>query len=421
MLPARASWLPAVERALAEDLGSGDVTTRAVLAGGSRDRGRDRGARDASWCAARSRRAPCSRCLGRRARSARCAATASARTPGAVLCGLAGSAHAILAGERTALNLLARLSAVATHTRRFVDAVAGTGVAIVDTRKTLPGWRTLEKYAVAVGGGIEPSHRPLRRAPREGQPRRRRGGRDGGGEGGPCRRAAPTSGSRSRSSRRRQAEEALAAGADSLLLDNRSLAELAALAARFRERCVLEASGGRRPRERARRRRDRRAPHLDRRPHPLGAPRRRRPRGGGLARSAPVSDGAARVLEALRERRRAAVLRAEPSPRASGSPARRSGSTSSCCAGAATRSRARRAAATGSAPSPTGSTPRRSRPASRRAGSRARSSGSRRPTRPTGSPASAPARARATATPSSPRGRPRGAAGSAARSSRRPT
>ncbi len=64
-----------------------------------------------------------------------------------------GPARAVLAAERTALNFVTRLSGVATLTRRFVDAVAGTGCAILDTRKTTPGWRALEKHAVRCGGG----------------------------------------------------------------------------------------------------------------------------------------------------------------------------------------------------------------------------------------------------------------------------
>jgi nicotinate-nucleotide pyrophosphorylase (carboxylating) len=64
-----------------------------------------------------------------------------------------GSARAILTGERTALNFMGRLSGIATLTRRFVDRVKGTGARIVDTRKTTPGWRHLEKWAVRAGGG----------------------------------------------------------------------------------------------------------------------------------------------------------------------------------------------------------------------------------------------------------------------------
>ena len=65
-----------------------------------------------------------------------------------------GPARGILAAERVALNFLQRLSGVATTTREFADAVAGTGAGIYDTRKTTPGWRELEKYAVRVGGGF---------------------------------------------------------------------------------------------------------------------------------------------------------------------------------------------------------------------------------------------------------------------------
>ena len=72
---------------------------------------------------------------------------------GEILVRISGNARALLAGERVALNLLQHLSGVATLTRRFVDAVAGTGVEILDTRKTTPGLRAFEKYAVTIGGG----------------------------------------------------------------------------------------------------------------------------------------------------------------------------------------------------------------------------------------------------------------------------
>jgi len=74
--------------------------------------------------------------------------------PDTVLCTLTGNARALLTGERTALNFLQTLSAVATVTRHYVDAVAGTRAAILDTRKTLPGLRVAEKYAVKTGGGV---------------------------------------------------------------------------------------------------------------------------------------------------------------------------------------------------------------------------------------------------------------------------
>jgi nicotinate-nucleotide pyrophosphorylase (carboxylating) len=66
---------------------------------------------------------------------------------------VSGNARTLLTGERTALNVLGRLSGIATLTRRYVDAVAGTGATILDTRKTTPGLRTLEKLAVRAGGG----------------------------------------------------------------------------------------------------------------------------------------------------------------------------------------------------------------------------------------------------------------------------
>lgn len=72
---------------------------------------------------------------------------------GEILARLSGPTRAILTGERTALNFLQHLSGIATHTRRYVDAVRGTRARILDTRKTLPGWRELEKRAVACGGG----------------------------------------------------------------------------------------------------------------------------------------------------------------------------------------------------------------------------------------------------------------------------
>lgn len=72
---------------------------------------------------------------------------------GDVLATVTGPTRALLTAERTALNLLCRLSGVATHTRAWVDAVAGTGVRVLDTRKTTPGLRALEKYAVRAGGG----------------------------------------------------------------------------------------------------------------------------------------------------------------------------------------------------------------------------------------------------------------------------
>jgi len=77
----------------------------------------------------------------------------STLTAGQTVCEIDGSARPILSGERSALNLLQTLSATATATRAYVDAVAGTGARILDTRKTLPGLRLAQKYAVRCGGG----------------------------------------------------------------------------------------------------------------------------------------------------------------------------------------------------------------------------------------------------------------------------
>lgn len=74
--------------------------------------------------------------------------------PGELLAVVGGSARSLLTAERTALNLLGRMSGVATATARYVDAVAGTGVKISDTRKTMPGLRVLDKYSVRAGGGV---------------------------------------------------------------------------------------------------------------------------------------------------------------------------------------------------------------------------------------------------------------------------
>jgi nicotinate-nucleotide pyrophosphorylase (carboxylating) len=73
---------------------------------------------------------------------------------GVVLAEVTGPARAVLTAERTALNFLQRLSGIASVTRRFCDAVSGTAARIVDTRKTAPGWRALDKYAVRCGGGL---------------------------------------------------------------------------------------------------------------------------------------------------------------------------------------------------------------------------------------------------------------------------
>jgi nicotinate-nucleotide pyrophosphorylase (carboxylating) len=141
-----------VDLALEEDLGRGDVTSDAVLEGdGGAARGVILAKEDlvlygleiAGYVFARVD--PRIRLGARLADGARVAA-------GAVVADVTGPARPVLMAERTVLNFLQRLSGVATQSRRFADAVAGTRARVVDTRKTTPGWRALEKAAVAAGG-----------------------------------------------------------------------------------------------------------------------------------------------------------------------------------------------------------------------------------------------------------------------------
>ena len=140
-----------VARALAEDVGSGDLTA-ALIDPARRARARVL-AREAAvvcgapWAEAALRALdPAVRITWHVAEGQQCA-------PDQVVLEMEGQARALLSAERTALNFLQLLSAVATKTRTYVDAVAGTRAQIVDTRKTIPGLRLAQKYAVRVGGG----------------------------------------------------------------------------------------------------------------------------------------------------------------------------------------------------------------------------------------------------------------------------
>ena len=92
---------------------------------------------------------------------------------GDILATMEGPTKSLLKGERTALNLVQHMSGIATATRRCVDLVAGTKATIACTRKTLPGLRPIQKYAVVCGGGTEPPLQPQRRRHAQGQPHRR--------------------------------------------------------------------------------------------------------------------------------------------------------------------------------------------------------------------------------------------------------
>jgi len=141
------------ELALAEDVGDGDVTTEAIVPDDLRCRAQLLLEEPGIVCGVHAA-AAVFRALDPDVHvDVLLADGAVVATPPAVLAEIEGPARAVLTAERTALNLLARLCGIATLTRRFVDLVEGTGTTILDTRKTTPGLRALEKYAVRCGGG----------------------------------------------------------------------------------------------------------------------------------------------------------------------------------------------------------------------------------------------------------------------------
>ncbi|MGH8427864.1 MAG: carboxylating nicotinate-nucleotide diphosphorylase [Gammaproteobacteria bacterium] len=139
-----------VARALAEDVGAGDVTAALIPAdetAQARIVAREPGVLcGAAWAEETFRQ------IAPNVRANWYKHDGDDLAPDAVLCTLAGPARGILTAERTALNFLQTLSGTATTARRYADAVAGTGATVIDTRKTLPGLRSAQKYAVAVGG-----------------------------------------------------------------------------------------------------------------------------------------------------------------------------------------------------------------------------------------------------------------------------
>jgi nicotinate-nucleotide pyrophosphorylase (carboxylating) len=223
---------------LAEDMGSGDVTTDSLIPEHAtcsanllvKERGVVFGLVGAESIF---------RHLDRDIAFDRLAADGELAEPGPVA-SLEGSARAILTGERTALNLLGRLSGIATLTRRYVDAVEGTGATILDTRKTTPGLRHLEKLAVRGGGAtnhrfglddgvlIKDNHLLLAGSIREAVERTRATGL-------PVEVECDTLG---------EVEEALAAGADRILLDNMNVDRLREAVRLVAGRAETEASGG---------------------------------------------------------------------------------------------------------------------------------------------------------------------------------
>jgi nicotinate-nucleotide pyrophosphorylase (carboxylating) len=138
---------------LKEDLGRGDITTSATVRGGMQARGRFLAKQDFVLCGLEIAEAVFST-LDNQIQIESRVFDGDAITANSEFARIEGPADVLLAGERTALNLLQHLSGVASLTRKFVDAIAGTSARIIDTRKTTPGLRALEKYAVTVGGGF---------------------------------------------------------------------------------------------------------------------------------------------------------------------------------------------------------------------------------------------------------------------------
>ncbi len=241
-LPPEQTWFPLVELAVGEDIGAGDATTPLVV---------EAGRQGSAIIEARQPLVVCGlevafavfRAIDAGLQLRTLIRDGKHAQPGDILATVQGDLRGILAAERTALNFLMRMCGVATWTHRFVDAVKGTGVRIVDTRKTLPGWRGLDKYATAVGGAT--NHRV--------------GLFDGillkdnhvaiaGGVGLAVKAALTAAPAHLRIcvevESEAQAIEAVEAGADYLLLDNRTLAEMRAIAAQLADRAQLEVSGG---------------------------------------------------------------------------------------------------------------------------------------------------------------------------------
>jgi nicotinate-nucleotide pyrophosphorylase (carboxylating) len=236
-----ASLVELVERSLREDVGGGDVTSKATVPAGTRARARI--VQKAGGVIYGVEPAVLAFALldGGVAVEER-GLEGEWREAGALVLVVSGDARALLSGERTALNFLAHLSGIATATARAVSALQGTGARVLDTRKTTPGLRLLEKAAVAAGGGtnhrvglfdavlIKENHIAV-----------------AGGIGAAVAAARERAGGLLLEVEVRnpgEIDEALAAGAPRLLLDNMSVGELAAAVAQVGGRAQLEASGG---------------------------------------------------------------------------------------------------------------------------------------------------------------------------------
>ena len=231
-----------VRRTLAEDLGKGgDVTSRTTIAADARFTA-ELVAREPIVSAGIDVAVEFFRALDESVAVQELAADGDRVEPIGLLLRLSGNARAMLAAERSALNTLQHLSGVATLTRRYVDAIEGTGAKLIDTRKTIPGLRALEKYAARMGGAenhrmrlddgilIKDNHVAV-----------------AGGVGAAVRAARDADTGlqvQVEVDSIEQIEEALMAGADRLLLDNMSVTALKTAVELVAGRVPLEASGG---------------------------------------------------------------------------------------------------------------------------------------------------------------------------------
>jgi nicotinate-nucleotide pyrophosphorylase (carboxylating) len=230
-----------IRDSLAEDLGpGGDVTSEAVIPAAAEFAG-VMASRDAIVVAGLDLAEGFFRALDRDAEIERLVEDGIAVAAGTELMRLKGKARALLTAERSALNTVQHLSGVATLTRRYVDAIAGTGATLLDTRKTIPGLRLLEKYATRMGGAqnhrlglwdaamIKDNHVAV-----------------AGSVGEAVRRAAAAGIERIivEVDRVEQIEPALTAGATHLLLDNMDVPALREAVALVGGRVPTEASGG---------------------------------------------------------------------------------------------------------------------------------------------------------------------------------
>ena len=231
-----------VQRVLAEDMGSGgDVTSRATIGADARFVA-EMNCREPITIAGLDIAAAFFRSLDKEVRIDRRCADGNSVAAGTVLMTIEGNARAMLGAERSALNTLQHLSGIATMTRRYADAIQGTGATLLDTRKTIPGLRLLEKYAARMGGAE--NHR-MRMDDGLLIKDNHVGVAGGVAEAVRAAKAADTGlPVQVEVDRIDQIEPALAAGADRLLLDNMAPEMLHKAVALVAGRVPTEASGG---------------------------------------------------------------------------------------------------------------------------------------------------------------------------------